>query len=265
MPLILNGNSLIKRDNGDLASSLDCCCSPPGCPEDKICGEECCGENETCCNDVCCGENEHCVDGECEPCPEGWVLCGQECCPEGKCCNGVCCNEINFTCCDGVCCDLSGCDWGDNRIEVASASYDTSPCSPGVVGVAVQQTIFDPFRGETLFSNGLPAGNTWKANAEDALAGCRWAIVVNQLFAGCHVLEDDFNYCSGNADSRVQWKILKADCDGNVTDVTADLVDGPMYIDREFTGLPGLTGPCTTPAEPPFGTFYDDPEFICPP
>ena len=199
------------------------------------------------------------------PCPEGTQPCGDECCAPEVCCGGVCCDGENETCCNGECCDLSDCYWEDNRIEIVSATYDTSPCSPGVVAVSVQQTIFDAYLDEITFNTALPAGNTWKANAAAALAGCRWALVVNELFAGCHVFEDNLDYCGGNGDVRKQWKILKADCDGNVTDVTEDLVDGPMYIDREFVGLPGLNGPCTTPAEPSFGTFYDDPEFICPP
>jgi hypothetical protein len=132
----------------------------------------------------------------------------------------------------------------------------------GTLAVDVYQNINDPNRTGTPLASILPPGNEWKPGALDSLAGCRWALVQNLAESGCHVVEDGIDYCLG-IDRRTQWKILKADCNGNVTDVTASLVNGPMYVDREPVGI--IQQPCTTPAEPPFAAFYDDPEFICPP
>ncbi|HYN90109.1 MAG TPA: hypothetical protein VER55_16360, partial [Ardenticatenaceae bacterium] len=82
-------------------------CTPP-CPEDKICGADCCSAAQLCideacvdcpvdqqCGTTCCPEGQVCVDGTCGECPAARV-CGTTCCPEGQgCLNGECVSDCD--------------------------------------------------------------------------------------------------------------------------------------------------------------------------
>lgn len=159
---------------------------------------------------------------------------------------------------------MTGCTWEQNRNEIISAPYDTSPCGAGVVPQTRSQTIYSSKNGGWA----PPEGVNWKSpngpgGPGETLSGCQYAIVVNEVYSGCHVNFEDFDYCGGVGDYRTQIKVFRVDCSGTVSDVTNDVLEGDVYRDRYFGGIAGTA--CTTPAAPPFLDFYPDPEFFCPP
>lgn len=230
-----------------------CCCGGAGgtccTTAQTCCAGSCC--DTVCCNGVCCEPGQTCVAGECSsPCPTE-LQCGDQCCDPGE------------TCCDGECCDLTGCTWGENRFEIFAAPYDTSPCS--FVPQTKSQTIYS---GNNVAFWVPPEGVNWKSpigpgGPGETLNGCQYAIVINEVYSGCHVNFEDFDYCGGVGDYRTQIKVFRVDCSGTVSDVTDDVLEGDVYRDRYFGGIAGTA--CTTPSAPPFLDFYADPEFICPP
>lgn len=277
-------NGLVLLRDEKVTTSSECCCGQ--CPTGETqCGEECCTQDETCCSGECCTYEQTCCSGECcdnvccngECCEAGFICCNGICCPpENNCINGECvpicpderrcgesCCEPEETCCNGECCDLLNCDFEDNRFEIISAPYDTSPCGVGFVPQSIQQVVYQS--GDFWVP---PAGVNWKSPIPGlgpgaTLNGCRYVIVVNEAYSGCHVNFEDFDYCLGVGDYRTEIKVLRVDCDGNVDDVTDDVLEGDVYKDRYFGGIAGTA--CTTPGSPPFLDFYPDPEFICPP
>jgi len=72
----------------------------------RTCGKSCCAEWELCCGDHCCALTATCCGSGC--CPRPQICCGNNCCPPGTmCCGNTCCTP-GSVCCDNRYCCRSG-------------------------------------------------------------------------------------------------------------------------------------------------------------
>lgn len=232
---------------------MACCCGNP-CPDPQKCGANCCTEGETCCNGVtCCAPGQTCCESQC--CNSDQLCCGGNCCaPNQFCCGGVCC-ESPAICCDDECCDLSGCEWqfdcdADDAdeltggcIKVVSGAYDVGVNNPS------QQM-------SSIVANPVPF--PWSDGYLTAFGSCPHITLLLTRNANCETTQAD-NSKGGGEVTETQYIVLRSDCSGTVTDVTADAVDTPGVT--RFEPDP----PCTLPADPPLLDWLSYPSFVCPP
>jgi hypothetical protein len=101
-----------KCINGSLCCDTGIICGQAGtgaqscCPQSGGClpNGQCCADRTKICGDQCCGTNESCVNGACvATCSPGATLCaggGTLCCGAGQeCCGTQCCNTATDVCC----------------------------------------------------------------------------------------------------------------------------------------------------------------------
>lgn len=295
------------------------CCEGVCCPEGQTCVDGVCSpcpSGRVQCGDICCPEGQVCVDGVCvNPCPEE-RQCGDNCCEEWQyCCGGVCsdtpcCGEdtacdVGQICCNSRCCDFVGCDW---FLTCDPHPYDgitETYCDNFVAFTAIYQGVYvipatpryPEFEGQLRVSqtvqrsvpNGggsatVPVGLVWKAGYPQALQafGCPWALVTDMAYSSCGRLLENNPFSDLEIGEVINRKVrlLRADCDGNVTDITSTAIEADpnavangvecwastdierLYVSCDYVRL-GYA--CNNPANPPILPFFPEPFFACPP